>query len=93
MGINPLDPAYVAGFKAGAYSARRRLELNPTLAPLPQLGSVKCSQCGNDEISFLITKPTTNVLDRINELILQYEQENGREACRLIKQHVLELLK
>lgn len=30
---DPLHPQYIAGFKSGAYAARRRMELNPETAP------------------------------------------------------------
>jgi hypothetical protein len=51
---DPLDPQFILGFKAGTYAGRRRLELSPEDAPIPEIGSVKCSNCGHNQISFLI---------------------------------------
>ena len=50
---SPLHPQYVAGFKSGAYAARRRMELNPHTAQRVKIDQVTCPKCAYDFVAYV----------------------------------------
>lgn len=54
---DPLHPQYIAGFKAGAYAARRRMELDPKTAPSVEIGKHTCPRC-KETFSAFVPTPT-----------------------------------